>query len=371
MSYYVFFTGLPKSYPQQGIRDLFARCGNVVSLRISIPRGSNSNRSSATNQNKSNNNNITTTTVSDSLTQSGLIEYADEASQQAAIALFNGYTIETPRGSVRIRVGASSGFGGATSSSSSSMAGQIRGRDTATTTGAGAGIENSAGTYKHEKFVDSDLSTSEHLIIQFEEKRNLMLQRQQQQQDGGSSSPTTSTTTSSFLPRRSTVDPLQASLLRAPEHELREAVEQLRVLCAEQPERAKMLLETFPQLRRAVCMILQKDEKLPIPLPPEAFIERHHHQQQSETNNSNSNKSKNDDENNKLKEDDEATTTSTTTIDPAEQEQIQNIINELSPEALAEMLSADFESQEGQMEESVRQHFIKIQKQLRAMTEEE
>lgn len=361
--FYVFFSGLPKSYPQQAIRDLFSRCGNVVSLRISAPKGEQRSSSSAA-----------AVSVSDSLTQAGLIEYADEASQQAAIALFNGYVIDTPRGSVRIRVGASSGYG---SSSSAAAAGRIRGRGgdaSHQSSGPGSGIENNAGTYKHEKFIDSDLSTSEHLITIFEEKQ---LRQQQHQQQGlfGSSSSASHSSSTSAPPaphiRRSTFDPLQASLLRAPEHELSEAVEQLRVLCAEQPDRARMLLETFPQLRRAVCMILQKEEKLPIPLPPEAFIERH------ENNNSINASSSSKQGGGSLQEEEAAKASknadggdSGAIVDPEEQEQIQNIINELSPEALAEMLSADFESQEGQMEEPIRQHFMKIQRQLRAMTEE-
>lgn len=332
MSYYIFFTGLPKNYPTQSIRDLFSRCGNVVSMKLSTRTSTNNAGGGRT--------------ITDAITQSGLIEYPDEASQQAAIASFNGCSIDTPRGAVRIRVGASSGMTG----------GERRGRG-GPTIGAGGGMmtnpSNDASAGGAARYVESDLAYSEAEII-----------AQQQQQNYRSVN--NNNNNHMMMNAGAKRDPLQMSLRAAPPQELSEAVEQLRVMCLEQPDRARILLDTFPQLRRAVCMILQREDKLPIPLPPEAFVERkvllQQQQQQQKLEQDaaqGKNRNGNDDDNN-----------TSGMIDEDEQQKIADIINELSADALQELLVADFDSQEGEMDETTRQHFMKIQRQLRAMAEE-
>lgn len=354
MSYYIFFTGLPKAYPQQGIRDLFSRCGNVVSIKLSSKSSFASSNSNMRN-------------IAETLTQSGLIEYPDEASQQAAIALFNGYSVETPRGPVRIRVGASSGGG------AGGAAGHRRGRENLSLSSSSA---SGAATSRFEKYIDSDLAYSENEFLAQQQRRHQL----RHGDSGDAASPPAAGGRSGFAGLSGKRDPLQLALRSAPQSELCEAVEQLRVLCLEQPDKARILLDTFPQLRRSVCLILQKEKKLRIPLPPEAFVERkpvsqqqQQQQQQSATvgqdasvSNSNTNDDVNESANkNNNNNDDEGV------IDEVEQQMLLHVIEELDKKgALEEFLVTDFECQEGKMDESERQRVIKLQRQLRAMGED-
>ena len=66
-------------------------------------------------------------------------------------------------------------------------------------------------------------------------------------------------------------DPVQVCLAEMPLEELYEAVEQLRQMIDDYPDKARSLLHDNPQLRYAVTMILQKQQKLPAELPPEAY----------------------------------------------------------------------------------------------------
>jgi hypothetical protein len=68
-------------------------------------------------------------------------------------------------------------------------------------------------------------------------------------------------------------DPLQVLLAGLPTAELTEAVQQLRVLAESDPVLTRALLDRNPQLRRAVCLIMQHARQLPDVLPPEATSE--------------------------------------------------------------------------------------------------
>jgi hypothetical protein len=148
----------------------------------------------------------------------------------------------------------------------------------------------------------------------------------------------------------------------------------LRVLCLEQPERARALLETFPQLRRAVCLILQKEGKLSIPLPPEAFITPEQERKKREAEAAAAKKKKQN--NNNHDDDDDGThhqqqnnnneDAAMMIIDEEEQEKIQQLLSEISPEDLEKLLVADFEN-DTELEDSAKQQLMKLQRQLRAM----
>jgi hypothetical protein len=68
-------------------------------------------------------------------------------------------------------------------------------------------------------------------------------------------------------------DPLQVLLAGISTAELTEAVQQLRVLAESDPVLTRALLDRNPQLRRAVCLIMQHARQLPDVLPPEATSE--------------------------------------------------------------------------------------------------
>lgn len=313
----VFFSNLPKEYPQAAIRELFARCGHVVSLRMSSGDKNRKQRPAS---------------APDELTTSGLIEFSDEASANAAIGTYNGFMIDTPRGPTRLRVVASN-------------TNRRRQRiDESNPEGAAAAAASaSSGAASIGRFT-SDLTAFR------------------------------------------TGDPLAAALDEIPAHELAEAVEQLRVLASEAPQRARSLLDTFPQLRRAVCLVLQKNGKLPNPLPPQAFVPDApvvRQQQQENSGKETDRKKKREDKKSKKRsksssgsssdgddgdqgKEKQVNTSNAAAATSVEDEEIQNIINELSPDALQQLLSTDFEKQE--MEPGVKAHFIRIQKALLALS---
>lgn len=66
-------------------------------------------------------------------------------------------------------------------------------------------------------------------------------------------------------------DPVQVALNGIPVAQLYEAVEQLRVLSIEQPNVARDLLQSSPQLRYAVVLVLQHAKRVPLALPQDAF----------------------------------------------------------------------------------------------------
>ena len=68
------------------------------------------------------------------------------------------------------------------------------------------------------------------------------------------------------------VDPLLASLNRVPVSQAYLAVEQLKFICKETPGKAEKLLNYYPQLAASIVLILQHQNALPSPLPPEATI---------------------------------------------------------------------------------------------------